>query len=88
MTNYLPEHFLIESTNTIKKRVSRNIYRTFSDLAQKSIDKSQNPSKSDLHKARTLKNKSLSDLKKLAKLRRIKNYDNLSKEHLIYRLLR
>ena len=30
----------------------------------------------------------LSDLKKLAKLRGIKNYDNLSKEDLIYRLVR
>ena len=32
--------------------------------------------------------KSLSDLQKLAKLRRIKNSDNLSKEDLIYTLLR
>ena len=35
-----------------------------------------------------LHNKSLSDLQKLAKLRRIKNSDNLSKEDLIYTLLR
>ena len=39
-------------------------------------------------KARTLKNKSFSDLKKLAKLRGIINYDDLSKEDLIYTLLR
>ena len=35
-----------------------------------------------------LHNKSLSDLQKLAKLRRIKNIDNLSKEDLIYTLFR
>ena len=66
-----------------KKRVSRNIYRRISQLTQENIDKRQNPSKSDLRKARTLKNKSFSDLKKLAKLRGIINYDDL-----IYTLLR
>ena len=71
-----------------KKRVSRNIYRRISQLTQENIDKRQNPSKSDLCKARTLKNKSFSDLKKLAKLRAIINYDDLSKEDLIYTLLR
>ena len=47
-----------------KKRIPRNIYRRFSQLVQKNINKRQNPSKSDLHKARTLKKKSLSGLKK------------------------
>ena len=47
-----------------KKRVSHNIYRRFSKLTQKNIDKRQNPSKTDLRKARMLKNKSLRDLKK------------------------
>ena len=41
-----------------------------------------------MHKARTLKNKLLSDLKNLAKLRGIKNYNDLSKEDRIYTLLR
>ena len=47
-----------------KKRIPCNIYRRFSQLVQKNINKRQNPSKSDLHKARTLKNKLLSGLKK------------------------
>ena len=47
-----------------KKRILRNIYRRFSQLVQKNINKRQNPSKSDLHEARTLKNKLLSGLKK------------------------
>ena len=52
------------------------------------ISKIQNISKNHLHKVRKLQDKSLDDLKKIAKLRRIKNYDNLSKEDLIYTLLR
>ena len=48
-----------------KKRISRNICRRFSQLAQTNINKRQNPSKSDLRKARTLKNKLLSNLKNL-----------------------
>ena len=41
-----------------------------------------------MRKAWTLKDKSLSDLKKFAKLRGITNYDDLSKEDLIYTLVR
>ena len=52
------------------------------------ITKIQNISRNDLHKVTKLQDKSLDDLKKIAKLRRIKNYDNLSKEDLIYTLLR
>ena len=52
------------------------------------ISKIQNISRNDLHKVTKLQDKSLDDLKKIAKLRRIKNYDNLSKEDLIYTLLR
>ena len=41
-----------------------------------------------MREATRLHNKSLSDLQKLSKLQRIKNSDNLSKEDLIYTLLR
>ena len=41
-----------------------------------------------MRKATKLHNKSLDDLKKTARLRKIKNYGNLSKEDLIYTLLR
>ena len=50
--------------------------------------KKLNVKESDLHEATRLNNKLLSDLKKFAKLQRIKNSDNLSKEVLIYTLLR
>ena len=55
---------------------------------QEEINKRRNISRNDLYKVTKLQDKSLDDLKKIAKLRRIKNYDNLSKEDLIYTLLR
>ena len=42
----------------------------------------------DLRKATKLEDKSLDDLKKIAKLQRIKNYDKLSREDLVYTLLK
>ena len=68
--------------------MSYNIRRRFNRLGLKNIGKRKNITKNDLNKAVLLHNKSLSDLRKLAKLRRIKNIDNLSKEDLIYTLLR
>ena len=68
--------------------MSYNIRRKFNRLGLKNIGKRQNITKNDLNKAILLHNKSLSDLRKLAKLCRIKNIDNLSKEDLIYTLLR
>ena len=72
----------------IKKRKLHNIYKKFSRLAQKNIHKRPSPTKSDLRKAKTLYNKSLSDLQRLVRLRRIKNYDDMTKKDLSYTLLR
>ena len=68
--------------------MSYTIRRKLNRLGLKNIGKRQNITKNDLNKAILLHNKSLSDLQKLAKLRRIKNIDNLSKEDLIYTLFR
>ena len=68
--------------------MSYNIRKRFNRLGLKNIGKRQNITKNDLNKPMLLHNKSLSDLQKLAKLRRIKNIDNLSKEDLIYTLFR
>ena len=68
--------------------MSYNIRRKLNRLGLKNIGKRQNITKNDLNKPMLLHNKSLSDLQKLAKLRRIKNIDSLSKEDLIYTLLR
>ena len=67
--------------------MSYNIHRRYNRLGLKNIGKRHNITKSDLNNAIQLHNKSLSDLQKFAKLRRIKNSDNLSKEDIIYTLL-
>ena len=50
--------------------------------------KKKHVSENDLREATELNNISLRDLKNIAKLRRIKNYEDLSKEDLIYTLSR
>ena len=70
------------------KRKSYNVCRKFRKLGLNKFVKKQNITKNDLHKARKLHNKLLDDLKKIARLRRIKNHCDLSKEDLIYTLLR
>ena len=52
------------------------------------IAKNQNISKNELSKAEKLQDKSIDELQKIAKLRGIKNYDNLTKEDLIFSLLK
>ena len=50
--------------------------------------KKKHVSENDLREATELNNISLRDLKNIAKLRRIKNYEDMSKEDLIYTLSR
>ena len=45
-------------------------------------------SRNELRKGEKLQNKSIDELKEIAGLRRIKNYDNLTKEDLIFSLLK
>ena len=71
-----------------RKHASYGIRRKFNRSGLKKIEKRQNLTKNDLAKATELNNKSLDDLKKIATLRRIKNYNSLTKEDLIYTLLR
>ena len=52
------------------------------------IAKIQNISKNELSKAEKLQNKSIDELRGIARLRRIKNSDNLTKEDLIISLLK
>ena len=69
------------------KRKSYRTRRKFKKIYPKFVKK-QNPLEDDLRKAKKLQNMSRDDLKKLAKLRDIKNHDILTKEDLIYTLLR
>ena len=52
------------------------------------IAKKQNISKNDLSRTKKLQNKSIDELQGIAKLRGIKNYDNLTKEDLTFSLLK
>ena len=70
-----------------KRKVKTN-HKKLLKMKIEKISKIQNISRNDLHKVTKLQDKSLDDLKKIAKLGKIKNYDNLLKEHLIYTLLR
>ena len=71
-----------------KKRKSYNIRRKSNKLNLKKIGKKKNITIKELHKVLKLHDKSLDDLKKIAKFWRIKNYDNLLKEDLTYTLLK
>ena len=52
------------------------------------IGKIQNISENHLSRPKKLQNKSIDKLQGIAKLRRIKNYDDLTKEDLIFNLLK
>ena len=71
----------------IKREVKSNS-RKLNKINLKKIAKKQNISKNELSKAEKLQNKSIDDSREIARLRRIKNYDNLTKEDLIFGLLK
>ena len=70
------------------RRKSHKIRRKLRKLGVNKYIKKQNISENDLRKVRKLQSMSIDDLRKIAKLRKIKNYDKMSKEDLIYTLLR
>ena len=70
-----------------KRKVNSNRRKTLKMGLEKTA-KIQNISKNELSKAEKLQNKSLDELRGIARLRRIKNSDNLTKEHLIISLLK
>ena len=81
-----------ESLNTLyrydfKRKVKSNS-RKLNKINLKKIAKKQNISKNELRKAEKLQDKSIDELQEIAKLRGIKNYDNLTKEDLIFSLLK
>ena len=70
-----------------KRKVLINRKR-LNKIKLENIGKKQNISKNELRKAKKLQNKSIDDLKKIAILLGITNYDKLSREDLSYTLLR
>ena len=71
----------------IKCEVKSN-RRKLNKINLKKNAKKQNISRNELCKAEKLQNKSKDELQEIAKLRRIKNYDNLTREDLIFSLLK
>ena len=69
------------------RKVNSNRRKTLKMGLEKTA-KLQIISKNELSKAEKLQNKSLDELRGIARLRRIKNSDNLTKEHLIISLLK
>ena len=68
-----------------KHKVKSNRIKLLKMKLQK-IAKIQNISKNDLSRAEKLQNKSIDELREIERLRRLKNYDNLTKEDLIFSL--
>ena len=62
--------------------------RKWSEIGPQKIVKTQNISKNELNKAEKLQRKSIEELKGIARLRRIKNREKLTKEELIITLLK
>ena len=81
-----------ELLNTLSRYDSRcevkSNRRKLLKMKLEKIAKIQNISKNDLSRAEKLQNKSIHKLRGVASLRRIKNYDNLTKEDLIISLLK
>ena len=71
----------------IKCEVKSN-RRKLNKINLKKNAKKQNISRNELCKAEKLQNKSKDELQEIAKLRRIKNYDNLTREGLIFSFLK
>ena len=70
-----------------KRKVKSNCRKLLKIKLEK-IAKIQYISKNELSKAEKLQNKSIDELRGIARLRRNKNYDNLAKEDLIISLLK
>ena len=81
-----------ELLNTISrydsKRKVKNNSKTLSKIKLEKIAKIQNISENELRKSEKLQNKSIDELREIARYRRIKSYDNLTKENLIISLLK
>ena len=66
------------------RRKAKSSHRKLLKIKIGKIAEIQNISKNELNQAEKLQNKSIDELKAIARLRRIKNTDKLTKEDLIY----
>ena len=79
---------LLDTLRCDSKRKAESNHRKLNKIHFKKIAKKQKISRNELRKAEKLKDKSIDELQVIAKLRGIKNYDNLTKENLIFSLLK
>ena len=70
------------------KRKGKSNRRKLLKMKLKKIAKIQNISKNDLSRIEKLDNKSIDELREIARLKRIKKYDNLTKEDIVFSLLK
>ena len=81
-----------ELLNTLSRydsrRTVKDTHKEFSEIKLEKIAKIRNISKNELNHAKKLQRKSIDELKEIARLRRIKSRDKLSKEDLIITLLK
>ena len=86
--NMSTEELLNTLSRYDSKRKVKSNRRKLLKIKLEKIAKIQNISKNELSKAEKLQNKTIDELRGIARLRRIKNYDNLTKEDLIISFLK
>ena len=86
--NMSTEELLDTLSRYDSRRKVKSNRRKLLKIKLEKIAKIQNISKNELNKAEKLQNKSIDELWGIARLRRIKNYDNLTKEDLIISFLK
>ena len=77
-----------ELLNTLNRYDSRRNSRKLSKIGLEKIAKIQNISENELNETKKLQGKSIDELRQIARLRRIKNRDKLTKEDLFIALLK
>ena len=77
-----------ELLKALNRHDSRCNHRKLSKIGLEKIAKTQNISKNELNQAKKLPEKSIDELREIARLRRIKNRDKLTKENLIITFLK
>ena len=83
LQNMCTEELLNTLSRYDNKRKVKNNSKKLSKIKLEKIAKIQNISKKDLSKTEKLQNKSIDELQEIARLRRIKIYDDLTKEELL-----
>ena len=82
-----PQYVFTNNRYDSKHKVKNNRKKLLKIKLEK-VAKIQNISKNELNKTEKLQIKSIDELREIPRLRRIKNYDNLTKEDLIVSLLK